>query len=277
MPWIKEIIIGMIIGGGMILPGVSGGILAVSFGVYEKLIDAVVNFFNDWKKNITFLFFIIIGIIIGAIAFGNLLKIVFDKYPMPAGFTFIGLILGGMPILFNKIEKNDTKKLHTTAFMTSCLISLLIFVVGKGFLSIDFSEHLNDGFMSQILLFITGIIYISGKVIPGISGSFLLMLIGMYWYMLDILVNPLALNKIQQLQLIPIIIGAITGFILLLRLINYLIKHYHNIFYSVIIGFVIGSISAIYPGFSFNYIGAVSIILFITAFVTSYYFSLESK
>jgi len=274
---IKQLIIGFTIGGGMILPGVSGGVLAVVFGIYEKLIDAVLNFFKDWKKHLVFLLPILIGVVIGVITFGRVLSFVFQDYPMEAGFTFIGLILGGIPVLFNKIKTRDTKKINMLMLGLAFALSLLLFVLGKNTFDINFSNYMGSEYTFSILLFITGIIYISGKIIPGISGSFLLMLVGMYEYTLDIVSRPFALTSSEQMQLIPIFLGVIVGALLLLRLMNKLINEYHNDTYSAIIGFVIGSIAAIYPGFNFDYRGLISVTLLILAFAMSYLFSLSEK
>ncbi len=277
MEWIKGLIIGTIIGGGMILPGVSGAVLSVVLGVYEKIINAILTFFKDWRQNTLFLSPIAIGIILGAILFGKVLLFVFNDYPMEAGFTFIGLILGGIPILFLKIKKHDNKKVNTLMFAIAFIFSLTLFVLGKNTINLDFYPYLDDKYIGQILLFITGLIYISGKIIPGISGSFLLMLIGMYKYLLGIISHPLSLTKYEILQLVPMGFGAVIGAIILVNLMGYLIKHHHNATYSAIIGFVLGSIAAIYPGFYFNNQGFTSIILFMIAFIISYTFSLENK
>jgi len=276
MFYIKQILIGITIGGGMILPGVSGGVLAVIFGIYEKIIDSVLNFFQGWKKNLLFLLPILLGIFIGAVIFGKVLSIVFRDYPMEAAFTFIGLILGGIPILFNKIKTTDTKQINMIFFVISFMLSLL-FVYGKNTFDVDFSNNINGGYYSLFLLFITGILYISGKIIPGVSGSFLLILVGMYEYILDIISRPFSLSTHEKLQLIPILLGVIVGAFILLKMMNYLIKKYHNTTYSAIIGFVIGSITAIYPGFSFDFKGLVSIILLVIAFGVSYLFSVSEK
>ncbi|MDD4036680.1 MAG: DUF368 domain-containing protein [Bacilli bacterium] len=273
MTIMKMIIIGIVIGAGMILPGVSGGVLAVIFGIYEKMLDAITNFFKDWRKNLLFLSPIILGVLIGAIIFSKVLNFVFNKYPMESCFTFIGLIIGGLPTLFNKVKQTEEKKLNLPIYFITFLISIALFVLGRDTINIDISTKLNNGFLSIILLFITGFIYISGKIIPGISSSFMLMLIGMYKYLLGIIANPLSLTKTKGLELVPFLLGIIVGAIVWVKIMNFLLEKYQNKTYSAVLGFVIGSIAAIYPGFSFNYHGLISIILFIISLLFSYWFS----
>lgn len=273
METIRMIMIGIIIGAGMILPGVSGGVLAVIFGIYEKMLDAITNFFKNWRKNLLFLSPLIFGAIIGVIIFSKALNFAFNKYPMETCFTFIGLIIGGLPALFNKVKQTQEKKLNLTIYFITFLISLALFILSKNTIDINISNKLDKGFISNILLFITGFIYISGKIIPGISSSFILMLIGMYKYLLEILTNPISFIKTNGLELIPFFTGIIIGSIFWVKVMNYLLKKHQNKTYSAILGFIIGSIAAIYPGFSFNYHGLISIILFVTSLLLSCRFS----
>jgi putative membrane protein len=271
---LKQMIIGVIIGGGMILPGVSGGVLAVVLGVYELMLDAVANFFKDKKKNFLFLGPLLLGVMIGVLLFGKILFFVFDKYPMEAKYTFIGLILGGVPLLFKEIQNKGYKKVNISVAFMAFIIAIGLFVLGKGTFNIDFSVNIGSGILSFVLLFITGMIFISGKIIPGISSSFLLMLIGMYQFLLNILNDPLGLSREQYVEIIPFVLGMIVGALILIKIIRSLLKNHFLATYSAIIGFVVGSIAAIYPGFTFNNHGLVSIILLLLAFYGSYQFSL---
>ncbi|MGI6324600.1 MAG: DUF368 domain-containing protein [Bacilli bacterium] len=275
--WIKGIMIGIAIGGGMVLPGISGGVLAVLFGIYEKMIKSLLYFFRDWKKNFMFLWPIVVGVGIGAIIFGKILLIFFDKWPVETCYTFIGLILGGTPILFHKIRNKDNGEVNWPVLLAAFILSLTLFVLGRGTWDINFSNNLNNDFVEYILLFITGVVFISGKIIPGISASFMLMLIGMYEYTLNILAHPLSITRSQFIELIPLGLGIVLGGFILLKIINRLIDNYHDTTYSAIIGFIIGSIAAIYPGFSFSIQGLISIILLIGGLVVSYHFAQRNK
>lgn len=271
---LKYVLIGIIIGGGMILPGVSGGVLAVILGVYEKILDSVGGFLKDIKKNTLFLAPLVLGMIIGLIILGKILFFVFAEYPAEAKYTFIGLILGGIPALYRELEKKGSKKLNVLAFVISLAFSLILFVFGRNVINIDFSNKINGGVVSFLLLFISGFIYVAGKIVPGISSSFMLMLIGMYTFLLNILQNPFGLSSEEYIQIIPFILGVLMGAVVLVKFIRYLFKNHASTVYSIIIGFVIGSISAIYPGFSFDLQGLICLSLFALSLFASYRFSL---
>lgn len=274
---IKRILVGIVIGGGMILPGVSGGVLAVVFGIYEDMLEAVAKFFKNVKKNSVFLGPLLLGVAIGVLLFGKILFFVFDEYPTEAKFAFIGLILGGLPVLLNEIKSKGEKKLKLIPYLISFTIAIVLFVLGRDTINIDFSSNLDNGIISFVLLFMTGFIFIAGKIIPGISSSFMLMLIGMYQFLLNILNNPLGLSSNEYFQLLPFCIGIAVGGVSLIKIIRYLIKNYFSLTYSAIFGFVIGSIAAIYPGFSFNLQGLICLLLLITSFFISYKFTLKGQ
>ena len=112
MNFLLDYIKGLAIGTGAILPGVSSGVLCVIFGLYEKLLDSVLNFFKDTKKNFKFLFPLFIGAISGIVLFGNILKYFFSSFPNQTNSIFIGLILGGLPALFKEANSKSKFKLH---------------------------------------------------------------------------------------------------------------------------------------------------------------------
>ena len=107
MNFILSIIKGIALGAGAILPGISSGVLCVIFGIYEKLIDSILGFFKDIKSNFKFLFPILVGIGIGIILFGNILKYLFTMFPRQTNFAFIGLILGCIPSLLKTVNKKS--------------------------------------------------------------------------------------------------------------------------------------------------------------------------
>lgn len=273
MNGLKKLLVGFIIGGGLILPGVSGGVIAVILDVYDKIIKAVSHFFDDWKKNLIFLFPIVLGIILGIFIFGNVLAFVFDKYPREAKFIFIGLIIGGLPLLFHKITTEGTKTFNIKAFIIALIIAFVLFILGNNASYTKLSENIDSNFTSYLILFLAGIIYVSGKIIPGISGSFLLMLIGMYEYVLNVIASFFNLTLVEYLHLIPFFLGIIFGGFLLVKIIEYLLNEYYNISYSAILGFIIGSLPALYPGLSLNINGLINIILLVLAFLIAYTFS----
>lgn len=270
MSFIYLFLIGILIGTAMVIPGVSGSVIAVIFGVYDKSITALTNLFKNFKKNIIYLFVLGSGILTGAIWFSNVMMFLYEKHEIITKFSFIGLILGGIPFLINEIKKKKTEKINVKMFLITLLFSLLLWYLSENLINLTININNNSKILNFFLLFLSGFIYSVGKVIPGISGSFLLILIGMYEFVLSIMANPISTVVTSFDKILPFILGLIFGVIVLLKLMKYLLDKKFGLTYSIIIGFVIGSIPALIPKFSFNldFITAVTMMFF--CFVLSY-------
>lgn len=146
---------------GAILPGISSGVLCVIFGIYEKLLDSVLNFFKDIKSNIKFLSPILIGVGIGIILFGNLLRFLFNNFEMQTMFCFIGIILGGIPALIKTANQKKGFRLHYLIYtlITFLLTMLLLYIEGN----ISSSIQNNTSFLYLVL---AGFIMSIGVVVP---------------------------------------------------------------------------------------------------------------
>lgn len=260
---------GMLIGIANLIPGVSGGTMAVSMGVYEEIIDSIGNFFKKFKetfvKNMVFLIPIVLGAGVGVIAFSKLLDYLLKYHEAYTKFAFMGLILGSIPFIFKKSNEKGFKKSYIIPFIITlaiggglCLLEHFG-VTGSQVTSFD----LNAG--NAILLVIYGFIAAASMVIPGISGSFILLLLGVYSAVLS------AVSNLQILILIPFAIGVGLGILLMSKLINYLLEHFHGLTYYAILGFILGSLPAIFPGLTFDITAVFSIIIFVVFFVISYY------
>lgn len=270
MSFIYLFLIGILIGTAMIIPGVSGSVIAVIFGVYDKSITALTNLFKNFKKNIIYLFILGSGILTGAIWFSNVMMFLYKKHEIIAKFSFIGLILGGIPFLINEIKKKKTEKINVKMFLITLLFSLVLWYLSENLINLTININNSSKILNFFLLFLSGFIYSVGKVIPGISGSFLLILIGMYEFVLSIMANPISSVVTSFDKILPFILGLIFGVIVLLKLMKYLLDKKFGLTYSIIIGFVIGSIPALIPKFSFNLEFITGIIVMIVSFVLSY-------
>ena len=239
----------------MILPGVSGGVIAVILGIYDKIIFAVNNFKDN--ENIKFLLKIGIGIVVGVIISANVLVYFFDKYYIEMCYLFIGLILGTIPLIIKDYNKKSNKGLN---YMVLVFIAIVSFVLSLFMKNIN----LNDN-NSLILLFISGLLYAVGKIVPGLSSSILLSIVGKYSLYLHIFSNPMEYLKNNFVELLIIFIGFVIGIILTIKLIAYLLKKYYSLTYSVILGFIIGSVVVMYP----NSISFLGIIMMFIGFILS--------
>ncbi|MGN1270872.1 MAG: undecaprenyl phosphate translocase family protein [Clostridia bacterium] len=226
-------------------------------GLYEKLVNSVLNFFKDVKKNFTFLFPICLGIFVGIFLFGNVLKFLFNKYYMPTSFIFIGLILGSIPLI---VKQANLKKVNFSHII--CMLLTFSFSLYLVALEDNITNSLNINCNSYLIL--AGVITSAGIIIPGVSKTVILMLLGIYEIYLS------AIASLNLSILIPIGIGFLIGGIIFLFLMNFLFKIAKSYTYFAIIGFILGSIFVVYPGFSFNLEGVISIILFAISFILAY-------
>lgn len=260
----------ILIGIGVILPGVSGSAIAMLLGVYDKVIFLLNNSKIKNLNKFILLLPIFLGIFIGILIFGNILLKFYSVYEFQMRYIFVGLIFGGIPILFGEVKEKNGNIIYKP-FLISVFISLILVLIPET-ISYD-----NLSGVNPLKLFFSGILYISGKIIPGISSSFFLMLLGMYEYILSIMSNPFSFSYIDYISLIPFIIGIIFGGIILVKLINYLFVNHLSITYSIIIGFVVGSTFSIFPGIELSFRCLISFFLMLMSFYFTYKLSKNKK
>ncbi len=259
MNFFKDFLKGIAIGAGAILPGISSGVLCVIFGIYETLLNCVLNFFKNIKYNFKILFPIVLGSLCGVILFGNFLKYVFYAYPIQTKFIFIGLILGSIPELLKKSHsKQDFKPCYLIYMIITFLIGIaLVYLESK----LDISSSTNE--YSYAFLILSGFLMSAGVIIPGISSTLILMLLGVYDAYL------ISVSSLYLPFLIPLGIGLIAGSIICMYLIKFLLNKYYIQTFYCIIGFTLGSIFVLYPGFSFDLNGIVGILSLILGLCVS--------
>ncbi len=238
---------GFIIGIANIIPGVSGGTLAITLGIYEKLIEAISHFLSNFKENIKFLVPVGLGIILSLLLLSNVIGYSLDHFPVPTVFFFIGLILGGIPMLMKKVKGEYQKA-------SNLIIFLIMFVAVASFAFLKSGSNVvsfeNMDLMKYIMLFVAGVIAAGTMVIPGISGSFMLMLMGYYEPIINTIRSLTHLENIAGniLILFPFGIGVLIGIILVAKIIEYLLKKFEIKTYFAILGFVLASIISILMG-----------------------------
>lgn len=240
----------ILIGIGKIIPGVSGAVLAVILNVYDEGIDRITNFFRDIKENTKFLLICGSGVVTGIVLFSNVIKFMLDKYYFNTMFLFIGLIIGGIWEIRKEVLNKDIKYTIITIILFS-IISLF---------NINNSYILRDNFVDYIILFIAGIIEVCGTVIPGISSTVLLLLLGVYNYIIDAISDIVRLN-INYDIFIPFGIGIISSIYFITKLINYCINKKRSITYSVILGLIISSVIVLIVKVLSNYVSMLNLSL----------------
>ena len=252
---IRNLLNGLAFGITETVPGVSGGTIAIILGFYDELIGSINNFRKEPRKCFKILFPMLIGVIIGVVAFSSVMYYLLANYTLPTMTFFIGLIMGIIPIIFSKV-KEPGKGLKPGGTAIIALPALLVIVIA-GLRGTEIRDPVSViaeiNFPFMLFLLLAGVIAAMALVIPGISGSFILLLIGIY---------PLATFSISSLRLlisepsgelfldickvlVPLGIGVIIGGLVMCRIIEGLLERHYTVAYSIILGLLLGSIYAL--------------------------------
>lgn len=236
---------GLLIGASMLVPGVSGGTMAIILGIYDELISSINNFFKDFKKSFFFLMQFCIGAGIGFVLFARLISTALDKYELPMMYLFIGAILGGIPLLIKQTEiKKDNKKQIVFGAIAGLLgLGLVLALERLPESSVEFGASITPKLLAMQV--ITGFIIAIALVLPGISTSHMLLVLGMYPAFLSALENPF--DNILFLGFLGV--SVVIGVFVITRPLELAMKKYPQLTYCAIIGFVAGSVVTVFPGF----------------------------
>ncbi len=261
----KDILKGMVIGIANIIPGVSGGTMMVTMGIYDKLIHAITHLFSEFKKSVKFVLPIAIGMVIGIVGLAFIIEKAFDVFPIQTNLFFIGLILGGLPMIYDKVKGQSIKVPHIIGFLVFFAIVVGMAAIGE----VDNSAgELTFNLMNCVILFGIGIVAAATMVIPGVSGSMMLMILGYYDSILSTITGLLKslvafdINAIIQyvLILVPFGIGVVIGIFAIAKLIEIIFAKFPYVAYWAIIGLIVASPFAIVMMNDFSGINVVSIL-----------------
>lgn len=257
MNFLINVIKGMMIGIANVIPGVSGGTMAVSLGIYDKMIDSISGILKHLRDSIAFLFPLVIGMGIGIVGFTYMIEYLLSKHTFITCMTFVGLILGGIPI----IVKGLKNKMHISGGNIG-IAGILAFViafaisVGMPLLKADNAGLTTIPVTAQnmAILFILGVVASATMVIPGVSGSMMLMIFGYYFGIINTIkgfLDALRVFNIVALKegfllLCPFGIGVILGIVLIAKLISFLFDKYGVPTFCAILGLIISSPFAIF-------------------------------
>lgn len=244
---------GIIIGIANILPGFSGGVMAVAFNVYDRIINAISNILKTPIKVIKDVWALAAGVVVGIVASIAIISFFLDNFPVPTIFYFTGLIVGSIPNIYEKIKPVtiDYKKIISLLLGFSFIIGLLLFSI---FFKDPKSVVIGEIDAKQIIiLFFIGIIAAATMIIPGVSGSLILLAIGYYKFLVDLIMGFMKATfafdfnyMFANLLLVAsFAIGILIGMIVLAKVIEKLIEKYPKLFYSTVLGLLIASPFAI--------------------------------
>lgn len=238
----KNIYRGMLMGVSDLIPGVSGGTIAMVLGIYKRLISGINGLMSkNWKKELGFFIPLLIGVAFAIVTVSQVMERLLNNYPQPTFYFFIGLILGVIPFLLKKVEYKETFKPehYVLLVVAAILIASTLFIKGDGSGTIAKSLQLED----YVTLFFSGWLASTAMILPGVSGSFVLLLLGSYQTVIH------GLSSFQIPLILTVGAGILIGLSLTGKAISILLSKYTVSTYAVMIGLVMGSVVVLYPGF----------------------------
>ncbi|MGG7178794.1 DUF368 domain-containing protein [Clostridium paraputrificum] len=264
MTFILNFLKGIAISISQIIPGVSGGTIAIILGIYDKLLHAINNITKDFKNQYKILLQVGIGAVAGIFLFSNIIKSILERYPVPIGYLFIGVILGGAPLMFRKA----TVKGFNKKSLLYLLVGLVIVLLMTGDYQESSSVITSVNIFNFIWLFIGGFLVAIALILPGISGSFMLLILGLYNTVIT------AVTEANISILIPIALGGVIGALTTAKVIETLLNKYPEETYMMIFGFILGSVVGVFPGFD-GVNSIIGILLGCIGFAFIYYISMK--
>ena len=255
MDYFIRIAKGMMIGIANVIPGVSGGTMAVSLGIYDRLIGSVSGLTKNFKDSISFLLPILIGCGLGIAGFTYAVEYLLSRHTFVTCMAFVGLILGGIPTILGAMNKKAGRSGRGIGFV-GVLAFFLAFAVSAGLPLVKEGDEVLSSIPvtagNMAVLFLLGIVSSATMVIPGVSGSMMLMILGYYYGIINTIKSFLdALMDMAALKdgfflLVPFGIGVLLGIVLIAKLISFLFDHYGVQTYCAILGLVAASPFAIF-------------------------------
>lgn len=272
---IKNILKGMVIGVANIIPGVSGGTMAVSMGIYDKLIHCLTHLFKELKENLKFLIPIFIGAGIALVGLTFIIEPAFEYFPLQTSCLFIGLIVGGLPSICQKVKGKGMKMSYVIPF-----VIFFAFVVGMALMGAEEGRtaDLSLSVWSVVKLFGVGVIAAATMIIPGVSGSMMLLVLGYYNPIISTIkdfITALVSFDVQGILqgcgvLVPAGLGMVFGVFAIAKVIEILFVKFPTQSYWAIIGLIVASPIAVILSVGITSVGIFSILVSIITFIVGF-------
>ena len=274
--YLNQILRGVVIGVANIIPGVSGGTMMVSMGVYDTLIHSITHLFKEFWKSIKALLPYVVGMLIGILAFASLIKWGLENYELPTNTLFIGLILGGLAPLVKKI---DRKKINAAAVIAFVLLFALIIWLGlQNRNNIKNADTIDMNVGQVFVMVLLGMVASGTMIIPGVSGSLVLMLLGYYKAVTGALKTfghalvhfDFAAMGQPLLMLLPFLLGIVLGIFGVAKLIEWLTAKYPTATYCGVLGLVVASPIALLIQTNMSNLSVMLVVISVVTFVVGF-------
>lgn len=262
---VKNILKGVVIGLANIIPGVSGGTMMVAMGIYDKLIHCITHLLKELKKSILFLIPIVIGMGIALVGGSFTIDKLFELFPLQTSLCFVGLVVGGLPAMWKNVKGNKIKPGHMIAFVAFFAVVVIMAFIGEANGS---AADLSFNVVNVVKLFVIGVVAAATMVIPGVSGSMVLLLLGYYNPIISTISDFFSALKDFDIDgllkgfgiLFPFGIGVLVGIFAIAKLIEIIFTKFPLYAYWAIIGLIVASPIAIIAMGEFTTIGVLTIV-----------------
>ena len=254
---ITKFVKGFVIGASMLVPGVSGGTMAIILNIYDQLISAVSRIRQDIKGNSLLLFNYAIGGLAGILLLSRPLLFIVEKWPMPSLYFFMGCIIASIPPLYSRVKTNKIKVRHIIYAIIGIAVGVSLKFIPEGL----FDAGAAMSVKMFLLLVLAGFIIAIALILPGISGSYMLLVFGMYHVTLE------ALKGFDVMFLVPLVIGLFIGTFGTAKVLDKLMEKHPQFIYMLIIGFMLGSLYQIFPGVPTGVEIPISVVCIVTGFI----------
>lgn len=226
---IKHFLKGIIAGIGGIAPGLSGSVLLVIMGLYERTINALGTLFKHFKRNIKFLLPVCLGMICGVLIFSRIVDFLLANFETQTRFAFLGLVLGTIPLFYKQVRKKGFGSRYYVVMLISGLAGLMLFGMNNAL----FPQITDPNFGQKVLL---GVAVAGSSIVPGVDSAVIMSSLGLY----ELYVSSIA--RLDFAVLLPALIGLILGAAVISAGMNFLLKKAYTLTFSVIFGLFVSII-----------------------------------
>ena len=250
MKYATDFFKGIIAGIGGIAPGLSGSVMLIILGLYEKAVNAIGTLFKNFKENLLFLIPLVCGFGVGILLFSKIVDFTLENYEFQTRYLFLGLVLGTLPLFYKEVKKNGFNKKYYILIAVSLAGGLLLFAKG-------------GNLFPQVTVAVAG-----SSLVPGVDSAVILSALGLY----ELYVSSIA--DLNFAILIPAGVGLVAGAFIISAVMNFLIKRFYTITFSVIFGLFLSIIPKVLTekcalNTGLDVIGAAALV--IVGFAVSYY------
>lgn len=254
----RLLFMGLIIGIASIIPGLSGGALAISLGLYAPALDAVMNLRGSFKKSVSFLMPVGIGAVIGILLFGVVMKPLIRNFEVSIIYLFMGFVLGSIPSYIKEANGKGFRIL----FVVPMLIAFALGMILSG----TVMNTITNSEVTPVILLLSGAVLALGIVVPGISSSFILMQMGVYERILT------GITEFDIYLIFWVGIGAVITAILTIKLVNMAFKKFAGYAHYAAFGFLISSFVSVFPGIRNGMLAVIDVCLLVAGGIFVYIF-----